>query len=196
MLNFVTLSKYAWIVPLLSHVPFFPWSLATLKKPRSCSCQRKFVSPWFYCSDCRVLYLERSCWKSKKGKSRIYQIHQLHSLSESIITRGNQKDQPFPLEYSRLNKKHFKIHKSVQPENSLTQFLNRWLLRGNIHMALMNPWPVISSKSHTIDYWILQTRVGYYREASILSSGEHCLMPVQLLLFYLFLCLTQVPSHL
>ena len=39
-------------------------------------------------------------------------------LSDLILTN-------FPLEYSHLNKKHFKIHKSVQPENSLTQFLNR-----------------------------------------------------------------------
>lgn len=40
-----------------------------------------------------------------------------------------------------------------------------WLLHGNVHMALMNSWPGISSKSPTIDYWILQTRVGYYIEA-------------------------------
>lgn len=43
MLNSVAPLTHSWMVPLISRVPFFPWSLATLKKPgsypaRKCLC--------------------------------------------------------------------------------------------------------------------------------------------------------------
>lgn len=79
--------------------------------------------------------------------------------------KGKSKRWSFPPWIVQLEQKVF-VHKPVQPENSFIHFPNCWLLRGNIHMALMNPWPGISSTSHTIDYWILQARVGYYIEAA------------------------------
>lgn len=107
MLNSVAPLTHSWMVPLISHVPFFPWSLATPKKPRSYSCQKVFVSPWFYCLDCGVPYLEGKCWKSMKGKSPHVPNLPISQPLWIQHHKGKSKKWSFPPQIFQLEQKEF-----------------------------------------------------------------------------------------
>lgn len=70
-----------WMAPLLSPGTSSSQSLETSGKPRSCPCQRAFVSPWLGCLQNDILYLAGSWWEVMSHKNSIFQISSLHSLS-------------------------------------------------------------------------------------------------------------------
>lgn len=117
---------------------------------------RKHLCLWLCCSLNDMFYHGGSWWEVTSHKNPISQIRLLHSLSELSSQGKYQQGSSILLIHLEL-KRSF----SHKPESGFMQFPDLWLLRGDAHMALMNPYSGISCKSLTIDYWILQAGLGY-----------------------------------
>lgn len=108
------------MAPLLSRGTSCSRSLETLKKPRSCSCQKLFVSLWFCGSPCGLLHLWGSCREVISHKNPIFQISLLHGLSE-LSSQGKHGEE------SSILLIHLEVKRSFshKPESSVTRFPER-----------------------------------------------------------------------
>lgn len=106
MLNSIAPLTHSWMVPLISHVPFFPWSLETLKKPRS------YPATWcLRLPGSAAQIVEYFILRVAVGKT--WRVKILHTISTNFTAslnptlKGKSKRWSFPPQIFQLEQKEF-----------------------------------------------------------------------------------------